>query len=398
MAEYKYVASYPDGRIFRGRLSADSPDALKQQISAKGAFLIECNEVVNRNRRALKSAELAELCREMSSMLCAGITVAKALEIIRRRKLSRAVMESFDSLSRYIERGGSLSAAMERQDGVFPDLVVKVVAAGEESGTLDKVFTKLAEHFESDHRRKSELLTAVTYPAMLFIVTLLVIVAIFVFVFPAFSRLFDGMVLPLLTQIMMWISSLFTEHLHIVLLVVIALVGICAAVGSTEMYKSYSDRMKLKAPITGAIMRSMLTARFARIFSMLYSGGIPAARAMEMSLSAMDNRHISAQADNALHCVRSGMTLAQALGCINGFDGRLIDAVLIGEESGRIDELLDNISEICDREASAAIKRMLKLIEPVLIMVAAAVILTVVLSVMLPIYDMYSGLGAAGRL
>lgn len=398
MAEYRYKASYADGKIFRGRRYADGPSILRQELSAEGAYLLEYSEVLRTERRRMNSMELAEFCRELSSMLCAGISVAKALEIIRRRKLSSVVSDTFQSLSEYVERGETLSSAMEKQKGTFPLLVVKVVAAGEESGMLDKLFSRLADHYEREHRIKSEIYSAVSYPVVLFVMTVMVIIAIFAFVFPAFSRLLDGMKLPLITQIMMWISKALTEHLYAVLLVVIALIGLFAWIGSTDTYKRFFDRTIIKVPVFGDISRKILTARFARIFSLLYSGGIPAARALEMTFETMDNSYISGQADNVLHCVRSGMSLSAAVGCVDGFDSRLIDALLIGEESGRIDELLVNMSDICDNEASAAIKRALKILEPIMILIMAAVILTVVLSVMLPIYDMYSGIGAAGRI
>ncbi|MGN0687401.1 MAG: type II secretion system F family protein [Oscillospiraceae bacterium] len=394
MPEYKYTAVFADGRRKRGRLAADNSDALKKLLSVKGLYLLDYRAVTTKNV-GMNARQLSVFCRELSSMLSAGINVSKALDIICARDMSRALKNAFSAVNRRIKQGESLSCAMSSQERMFPPLLISMVVSGESGGRLDRVLSQMAEHYEKEHRTRSEIRSAAAYPILLAVITLLVIIAVFTFVFPSFEPLLEGVELPKLTQTTMFISRLFTEHWLIVAAVAAAVALAATLASGIFAVRRFADMLLLKTPIIGKVLRALYTARFCRTFASLYSAGIPVLNALEIAGDSSGSPYILQSFDKAMRVVRSGGTLSKALSEVDGFDAKLIGALQVGEESGRTDELLLRLADSFEFEASEAVKRLIKLLEPVMIFIMAAIVLAVVMSVMIPIYDMYSNIDAA---
>lgn len=393
LKKYKYVAAFPNGKIIKGSFVFETSEQLKSYITEQGLILLEYNRVCLRESCKLRAIQLSEFCRELSAMLSSGVPISKAFEIIIQREQTAVMQKAFGSVYERIKQGEALSSAMEHHSGMFPELLTKMVFAGESNGSLDKTLARMSGYYDKEHRTRSEIRSAAMYPSILAVITLLVIIVIFAFIFPIFSELLAGMELPAITVFMLGVSRLFTEHFYILIISVAVLIIFIWWIRGIDKVRTFFDRTILKLPVTGRLVKIICTARFARTFSSLYSGGLPVLTSLEISSSTIRNRYIEAQFIDVINSVRSGEPLSKALAAVDGFDGKLIAALAIGEESGKIDELLLGISDSYDFEASAAIKKIVKLIEPMMIFVMAAIILIVVLSVMLPIYDMYSNLG-----
>ncbi len=281
---------------------------------------------------------------------------------------------------------------MEQQDGVFPELLINMVRAGESNGKLDQSLQKMADHYDAEHRTNQDIRGAMTYPIILIVITLLVIIAVFTFIFPTFIGVFGDMELPVITQIMMAISSFMTNQWLLLLIIVLAAgLGIYWLTRLNSVRYAW-DRFKVKCPRVGKLMKIIYTARFARTFSSLYSSGLTILDALQITRGTIGNRYIAAQFDEVLRSVRQGMSLSESLSGVDGFDVKLTETIAVGEETGRVDDLLLNIADSFDYESSMAIKKLVKLIEPIMIMVMSVIILTVMLSVMLPIYQLYGSI------
>ncbi len=393
MKQYKCKAAYPNGKTVKAVISAESTGQVKESLAAKGLIMLDCCEVSRNKHRTLKPILISEFCRELSAMMSSGVPISRALEIIIQKDRSEYMRSLFEGVYDSIKQGSSLSSAMDKQN-VFPSLLINMVVSGETNGRLDKVLLRMADHYEKEHRTRSEIRSAMFYPMILAVITLLVIIVIFTFIFPMFSELLTGAKLPVITQIMFSVSSLFTEKPYILIISVAVVLVVILYLKSIDAVRRAVDKAKLKAPVIGKLMRTICTARFARTFSSLYSGGIPVISSLEISFSALGNMYISSQANSVILSVKSGSSLSAALSVIDGFDGRLAAALTVGEESGKVDELLQGISNTYEHDSSLAVKKLIKLIEPIMIFIMAAVILLVVLSVMLPIYDIYSNIGA----
>ena len=389
MAEYRYTAATLDGKIVKGKAAAGTPNQLKENLLKQKLYIFEYSEIQKTAGKKLKTNQLADFCRELSSMLATGVSLVRSMQIIINRELPAQMKATFTSLNNLIKRGIALSEAMEQQGGVFPELLINMVKAGEANGRLDESLEKMSRHYEAEHRTNQDIKGAMTYPVILIVITVIVIIAVFTFIFPSFMSIFGDMELPLITQIMMGISDFLTQQWLLATVIVVA-----AGIGLFQLFriekvKFSLDKFKVKCPKVGRLMRIIYTARFARTFSSLYSGGLTILNALRISSDTIGNRYIAAQFDGVVRSVRQGTALSDALGQIDGFDIKLVETIAVGEETGRVDELLNSIADSFDYESSAAIKKLVKLIEPIMILIMSLVILTVMLSVMLPIYDMY---------
>lgn len=392
MAEYSYLAAKPDGKTVKGTLVAGSPDMLKDNLRRQQLYLLEYDEIKKAGGKRLKATQLADFCRELSSMLGTGVSLVRAMQIIMNRDLSPAMKTTFTALNQQIKRGIALSEAMEMQDEVFPELLISMVKAGEANGKLDEALKKMASHYEAEHRTNQDIKGAMTYPIILIVITILVIIAVFTFIFPRLMTVFGDMELPAITQVMMGISNFLTQQCFMAIVIVLA-VGIAIYwITRLEKVKYGWDKFIVKLPKIGPLLKIIYTARFARTFSSLYSGGLTILNALQISKDTIGNRYIAGQFDGVIRMVRQGTSLSEALAAVDGFDVKLTETIAVGEETGRVDELLLSIADSFDYESSMAIKKLVKLIEPIMILIMALVILTVMLSVMLPIYELYGNI------
>ena len=392
MAEYSYKAASLDGKTVRGRQTANNPRQLKEQLSRQELYLLECRERKKAAGKRLRANRLSDFCRELSSMLATGVTLVRAMQVIKNRDLSPAVKNAFFELDRQIKRGAALSDAMEHQGGAFPELLISMVKAGEANGRLDKALARMAEHYEAEHRTNQEIRGALFYPALLVVITVCVIVVVFTLIFPRFAELFGNMELPLITRIMMSISGFLTRDWFLAAVIALALVVGVFWLTRIERVRFWWDKLLLRLPRIGKLLRIIYTARFARTFSSLYSGGLAIIDALRISGDTVGNRFISGQFEGVIRAVKRGAPLSEALAAVEGFDGKLSETVTVGEETGRVDELLTSVAESFDHESSVAIKKLVQLIEPVMILIMALVIVAVMLSVMLPIYQLYGNI------
>lgn len=396
LAEYNYVAATMAGKTVRGKLAANSPEGLKENLLRQELFLLDYDEISKASGKRLKANQLADFCRELSSMLGTGVSLVRSMQIIMNRDLPPAMKNTFTALNHLIKRGVALSEAMEQQGEVFPELLINMIKAGEANGHLDESLKKMAAHYEAEHRTNQDIKGAMTYPIILIVITVIVIIAVFTFIFPTFMGVFGDMELPAITQVMMGISNFLTQQWFLAIVTVLAVgIGIYWLT-RIEKVKLWWDKVLVKIPKVGPLLRIIYTARFARTFSSLYSGGLTILSALQISKDTIGNRYIAMQFTDVIRLVRQGTSLSEALSSVEGFDVKLTETIAVGEETGRVDELLLSIAESFDYESSMAIKKLVKLIEPIMILVMAVIIMTVMLSVMLPIYQLYSDIDQQG--
>lgn len=212
LAEYRYTAADINGKTVKGKTAAGNPEQLKDSLLKQKLFMLEYDEIHKSAGKRLKAKQLADFCRELSSMLATGVSLVRAMQIIINRELPPQMKATFASLNNLIKRGVALSEAMEQQGEVFPGLLINMVKAGEANGKLDESLEKMAQHYEAEHRTNQDIKGAMTYPVILIVITVIVIIAVFTFIFPSFMGIFGDMELPLITQIMMGISDFLTQQ------------------------------------------------------------------------------------------------------------------------------------------------------------------------------------------
>lgn len=266
MAEYRYTAADINGKTVKGKTAAGNPEQLKDSLLKQKLFMLEYDEIHKSAGKRLKAKQLADFCRELSSMLATGVSLVRAMQIIINRELPPQMKATFASLNNLIKRGVALSEAMEQQGEVFPDLLINMVKAGEANGKLDESLEKMAQHYEAEHRTNQDIKGAMTYPVILIVITVIVIIAVFTFIFPSFMGIFGDMELPLITQIMMGISDFLTQQWLLAIVTVLAVGMGVYWIFRIEKVKYTLDKFKVKCPKIGRLLRIIYTARFARTF------------------------------------------------------------------------------------------------------------------------------------
>lgn len=394
MAQYQYAAKNMEGRVSHGRMEAVNENALQQQLKEQGLYLIKVKNVSEaKEQRELSSKQISEFCREMSALLTSGVSIVRGLEIIADEE---GVPESIKSIYRdmlaELKRGTSLSEAMEMRK-CFPELMLGMIRSGEGSGNIDAVMERLALHYEKDNRLKQQVQSAMTYPMVLVVMSVAVVILIVTFILPQFDELFSEMEsLPVPTEILMAFSDFLIHKWYLALLVLFIVWILLRILSKIYVVRRTIDYMKVHFPVVGKLNKVIYTARFARTLSSLYSSGMPIVGALQTAGNTIGNIYVEEQFAQVASQVRSGVPLSLALKEVDGLLRKLSSTILVGEESGRLDTVLDSIALTMEEEAEAATKRLVTMLEPVMICILAVMVGFIIIAVMLPIYQSYSAI------
>ncbi|MCL2820903.1 MAG: type II secretion system F family protein [Oscillospiraceae bacterium] len=343
----------------------------------------------------LKPPEVAEFCRQLASMLSSGITAVRAMEILKERDFKPRLKSVYEKMHKDVQQGQSLSEAMLQQGKAFPVLLINMFASGEASGQLENVTNKMAIHYEKEHRLNGKVQNAMRYPKILAVAVLVVVAIIFIFVMPNFFGMLKELdvELPLITRIIIAMSDWLTSYWYILLIVLLCLIVVTQYVLSLPKVRLAFDKLKLRLPVIGKLLKIIYTARFARTLSSLYGSGVSMLRAIEITATIISNKYIESQFPQLVTDVRNGEALSASVRKIDGLDNKLPNTILIGEESGRLDAMLVSTADAYDYEAEQATGALVELVQPVMIVVMALIIMLVLLSVMLPMAELYQSFG-----
>lgn len=395
---FRYTAKDIDGRTVRGTMEAADYDALYAQLLEQGLYPQRVTgRGADRRPRTLRPQELSDLCRQLSTLLASGVSLVRALTIISQDEgISAGLRRVYESVLSEVRKGSSLSDALEAQQ-VFPALMLGMVRAGEGSGRLDRVAERLAVHYEKAHQMNQQVKSALMYPMILAVLSVAVVIVIVTFVLPQFSDLFSTMdSLPAVTLALMAFSDFMVTKWYLLLLGLAALAAALRALRVPSVRLAL-DRGKLTMPVFGKLHRIICTARFARTISSLYASGLPIITALQTARDTIGNTYIVSQFDAVLAQVRSGVSLSAALESVDGFQRKLCSSIAVGEETGQLDSMLDSIADSMEYDAQQASRRMMTILEPMLIVLMAFVVGFIIIAVMSPIIGSYSAIESSGN-
>ena len=394
MARFKYVAKDMSGKIHTGTVEAASENALTQQLREENLYLVEAKDLNGaKKHKKLKAKQLAAFCRELSTLLASGVTLVRALDIISEQEgINKDERDIYKDVLQDLKRGISLSDAMESKE-CFPDLMIGMIRSGEGSGNLDLVTQRLSIQYEKDYKLTQQVKSAMTYPCILLVLCVVIVILIVTFILPQFQSLFDQMEsLPMITNILIAVSNFLVQKWYIALLIVAVIVALIRIIVGIPSVRRSVDWMKVHMWGFGKLFKVVYTARFARTLSSLYSSGMPLVSAVGVAAKTIGNGYVESQFDEVITMVRGGVPLSQGLREVDGLLKKLSSTILVGEESGRLDVMLDSIAETLESDAEQATKRMVTLLEPILIIFMALIVGCIMIGVMLPIYQSYSAI------
>ncbi len=392
MAQFKYRAKDMQGKIHRGTLEITSEVALNEELKSQGLFLIDAKDLTSsKGYKKFKTKQLAVFCRELSTLLASGISLVQALNIFSHQEgVSQDERVVYESILQDMRKGISLSEAMESKQ-CFPELMIGMLRSGEGNGNLDQVMDRLALQYEKENKLNQQVRSAMTYPAVLLVLCVIIVILIVTFILPQFQSLFDQMDdLPAITKFLIAFSDFMINDWYFLIMGVVVFVVVIRMVLGIPQVRRQVDYRKVHIALFGKLFKVIYSARFARTLSSLYTSGMPLANAISIAGNTIGNKYVEEQFDRVVFQVRSGIPLSQALKDVDGLILKLSSTILIGEESGRLDTMLNSIAETLEGEAEQATKQMVTLLEPILIVFMAILVGLIMIGVMLPIYQSYS--------
>jgi len=394
--KYQYTALSVDNKKTKDIIEARDEADLRGRLRQMSLVPVKIKEIdEQQNVYRLKADEVAEFSRQLGNMLGSGITVVRALDILLQRDIKPKLNQIYEKLYRDLQRGMTLSEAMRLQGSAFPELLINMYASGEASGQLEQVCNKMAVQYEKEHRLNGKVKSAMTYPLVLLITTVIVVMLVFIVILPAFFGIFEGIELPGITKAVISISAFLKTSWYLVILAVLIIIALARALLQIAAVRLRADKFILRIKIVGRLLKIIYTARFSRTLASLYVSGVPMLSALDISSTIIGNLFIGSQFGEVMRLVRNGNTLSEALSNVDGFDSKLPMTILIGEETGRLDAMLESVADNFEYEAEIATERLVRLIEPIMIVFMAGVVGFIMMSVMLPIFTLYQGVQGA---
>ena len=330
----------------------------------------------------------------MFSLTRAGIPILRAVSGLAESSNSARMRVALLDVIAQLERGRSLSSALHLHSDIFNQLFVSIIHVGENTGRLDDAFLQLAEYLEREQETRKQIKAATRYPIFVLIALALAFVVLNVFVIPKFATMFAkfGAELPTMTKVLLAISDFMINRSYI-LIGIIALIsyGIYRYVG-TESGRYKWDRLKLRLPVVGDIIRRSLLARFSRSFSMMLHSGVPLTNALNLVADAVDNAYVSASVIEMRQRIEKGENLTRVSHASGLFTPMIMQMINVGEETGRVDELLAEVAGFYEREVDYDLKSLTAKIEPFLIVIVAGMVLILALGIFSPMWDMMSAI------
>ena len=398
MPDYKYKAITSNGAKIEGIHTCDSKDEVIELLRKNKEFPISIDEVIEGSTKItffdifskVKSKDISIFCRQFYTMLNAGVTIITCLDILRVQTDNKKLKMAIAAVYEEVQKGRYFSESLKDQSDVFPELLINMVAAGELSGTLDTIMSRMALHYEKENRITNKVKSAMVYPLVLAVIATSVVVFLMAFVVPNFVSMFSaaGVILPLPTRIMLAISKIVTHYGIFIAAGIAIMVYALRTFFKTEQGKTLSDTVKLKIPVVKGVTQKLYTARFARTLSTLMGSGIPLIQSLEIVSKVVQHKLVERGIIDAIEDVKKGVSLSVPIKNMGLFPPMVYYMVNIGEESGALDDILERTADYYDEEVDTAIQRMTALMEPLMIVVMAVVAGSIVISIILPMFDM----------
>lgn len=404
MPNFKYKEVDAKGITSTGTMVANGKQEVVRLIRERGKRPISVVELEEKNKdiRELqffknkpKLKDISIFCKQLNIMLSAGMPLINALDILANQTENKRLRTALIDISYDVQKGTVFSKSLLKYDDMFPPLLINMITAGELTGKLDDVLGKLAIHYEKEYKINNKMKSAMMYPAVLAVVSVASVSLILIKVMPMFTDMFlsSGVELPLATRILVSISDFLKKYWYIALGIMILLIFLVRRSIHTESGKKKFDRILLSLPKIKGYMTTIATARFTRTLSTLLSSGIPLIEAVESSGRVTNNTLIMENITLAVEDIKKGETLSGVLRRIEVFPNMMTSMIHIGEESGAIEEMLSKTADYYDEEFETAVGKMVSLLEPIMIIFMGTVVGFIVISIMMPMFEMSSVVG-----
>lgn len=397
---FSYRFLTPDGSVQAGEMTAKSESEVLTRIRSLGHTPIKIEEKAQSSRKVapslkrqkVKLAHLKVFCKQLETMLNAGMSLHGSLDVLSEQSDSKALKAVLKEVNISIQKGASLSEAMRHYPAAFPELMVSLTEAGEKSGRLDEVMGRLAIQYEREAKVKNKMRNAMIYPAILGLVTVIALAVIMVFVVPTFVEIFESnnVPLPFITKVVIGMSKFVGSYWWLILSLILLTVILLRSYYKTPGGRRFFDRKKMSFFLVKKSMIRINAALFTRTLSTLLASGVPLVDSLVSAGATTSNMVIMDAMEDITVNLRKGGGMSKLLEASKLFPSMMTSMIAVGEESGALDEMLMKTADFYDEELEDAMQKLVASIEPVMIVVMGALIGFLVAAVMLPIFGMSS--------
>ena len=407
MAVYLFRASDQNGKEIQGQIKASAEAVVLERLQSMGYFPTEIKKVQSQTvgevnledlpglkqllrlitRGRVRLGTLTSFTRELATLLDAGLPLLRSLELLQRNTDSTNLKTALSSISESVAGGSNLSEAMSRHPRVFSPLFVNMVRAGEIGGVLEEVLDRLATYYEKTAALRSKILSALYYPVTVLVISVALVTLILTFIVPRLQEIYEGMGVefPAMTQALIDASMIVRHQTPYVLGGIVLLVFLIHQVGRTRSGRYGLDLLKLKIPGFGILIQKAAIARFARTFSTLLEAGVPILQSLWIVRETSANAQVAEAVVHIHTSIREGGTVAEAMKRHSIFPELLVHMIAVGEETGKIDPMLNKVAESYERQVDHAVDGLSSLLEPLMIVGLGVLIGFIVIALYLPI-------------
>ena len=402
MADYYYIAIEKSGKEIKGSMESDSREKVEQKLRSQGCIPLEIKEQNALQKdikigvgKKVKTRDLSVFCRQFVSMLRAGVSIVEALDMLSIQTENKTLSQAIREVRTEIGKGSTLSEAMEKQNKVFPPMLVIMVEAGETSGSIDKSLERMAIQFEKEAKLKGMMKRSMMYPMVLGVVALVILVVMLTYVIPNYMEMFDGydFEMPALTLAIMHMGDFVKNHAILLVAIIVAIVIGIKSWKKTESGQEFFGTRAIKIPVFKNLNIKTYSSVFARTLSTLMQAGIPMIDAVDSVANTMTNILYKRELLKAKEEIAKGVPLSEPLKNGGLFPPMVVHMMAIGEETGEIEEMLDKLADYYDEEVEVTTQTVLALLEPMIIVFMAIIVVILIAAIMGPMLSLYNGVG-----
>ncbi|MEP6760305.1 MAG: type II secretion system F family protein [Sporichthyaceae bacterium] len=398
---YQYSVRDKSGKIVSGTLEAENQTAVVSKLKSMGYAPMSVTESKAGMKKELsipgfgnrvKLKDLAIMSRQFATMISSGLSLLRALTILSEQTENKALAKVLNEVRNDVETGQALSAAMAKHVTVFPPLMVNMTRAGEVGGFLDSVLLQIAANYEAEVKLRSKIKSAMTYPVVVFAISIIAVVGMLLFIVPVFASMFDdlGGTLPAPTRILVFMSNALKFAMPVLVVGLVVGFFVWQKVKHTEKVRNVLDPIKLKLPIFGKLFQKVALSRFSRNLGTMLSSGVPILQSLDIVADTSGNVVLARAVRDVQDSVRQGESLVQPLAKHWVFPAMVVQMMAVGEDTGALDSMLHKISDFYDQEVEATTEALTSLIEPLMIAVLGGIIGSMIIALYMPIFGVFN--------
>ncbi|KQX07961.1 MULTISPECIES: type II secretion system F family protein [unclassified Leifsonia] len=398
---FEYKGRDAGGKVVKGKVDAATPSVAVNRMRTMGLSPIEVNESSGGTGLQMeikmpfgdrvKLKDLAVMSRQMATMVAAGLSLLRTLNILAEQTENKTLAASLKSVRGEIEAGGSLSSGMAKQPTVFPPIMIYLVKAGETGGFLERALESVAASFESDVKLRGTIKSALTYPVAVLCIAIVAMFGMLIFIVPVFENMFKGLggELPLPTQVLVVLSKQMIWFVPLFAVVAIAFSVWWRRNKHTDRVRGFVDPLKLKLPVFGGLIKKLAVARFTRNLATMLGSGVPILQSLAIVGETSGNKVIEDALDRVSDAVRQGKSISEPMAREDIFPQMLTQMVAVGEDSGSLETMLGKVADFYEEDVQSATEQLTAMIEPLMIVVIGGIIGSMIVALYMPMFSIF---------